>query len=144
MATRSRGRYHGAADLTLRIHGVTLDLHASIISWHLEGLRNPWARMALGFAGFGRSSENDHNAAGHWRPVLSITSSFGGATEDNVCSEIVRRSEQSMRNDECNLGEPGPDSFVEHDGEKSAEKNRSSATMPEEGIDSTSTTGTGM
>lgn len=81
----------------------------SAVHWHFGGLRDRWARRALAAAGFGRISADDCHSSGHWTPVLSLTSSFGGATEAVMSSEVTRRSKQRHANDESDPGAPGRD-----------------------------------
>lgn len=64
------------------------------VNWHFGGLRNRWSRRALATAGFGRISEKDRASLGNWTPVYCLTTSFGGATEADMSSELVRREKR--------------------------------------------------
>lgn len=70
------------------------------VNWHFGGLRNRWARRALATAGFGRISENDRHSLGNWTPMYSLTTSFGGATQSDVSSEILRRGNRLSAEEE--------------------------------------------
>lgn len=88
----------------------------SMVRWHFGGLRDRWARRALSAGGFGHISTDDCHSSGHWTPVFALTSSFGGATEASVSSEVTRRSRQGQENDESNVGGPGRDKSSTGDG----------------------------
>lgn len=79
-----------------------LDRWASptVVDWHFGGLRNRWSRRSLAIAGFGRLSATDLSSLGNWTPIYSLTTSFGGATEADVASELVRRDRRLHAEDE--------------------------------------------
>lgn len=72
------------------------------VNWHFGGLRNRWSRRALATAGFGRISEKDRPSLGNWTPMYCLTTSFGGATEADVSSELIRREKRLSAEVESN------------------------------------------
>lgn len=74
----------------------------SVVDWHFGGLRNRWSRRSLATAGFGRISAKDLSSLGNWTPIYSLTTSFGGATEADISSEIMRRDRRLHAEDESN------------------------------------------